>query len=129
MILDIDATLITAHSEKEQAAGTYKHGFGFHPLLCDEAETQEALAGLLRAGNAGANTACDHIEVFEQALAQLPEEARGPGLLVRADSGGATHAFLDHVAASGCQFSVGLDLTEPVRRRSSPCPSRPGARR
>ncbi len=115
VMLDIDATLITAHSEKEQAAGNYKHGFGFHPLLCYEAETQEALAGILRPGNAGANTASDHIEVFEQALAQLPEEARSPGLLVRADSGGATHAFLEHVVAGGLQFSVGFDLTEPVR--------------
>ena len=46
VILDIDATLITAHSEKEQAAGNYKHGFGFHPLLCYEAESEEALAGI-----------------------------------------------------------------------------------
>src|SRR5713101_3187758 len=73
---DLDATLVTAHSDKEQAAGTYKHGFGFHPLLCYEAETQEALSGILRPGNAGANTACDHIEVFERALAQVPEEAK-----------------------------------------------------
>lgn len=124
VVLDIDATLITAHSEKEQAAGNYKHGFGFHPLLCYEAETQEALAGLLRPGNAGANTACDHIEVFEQALAQLPEEAKTAGLLVRADSGGATHAFLDHVVASGCQFSVGFDLTEPVREAILALPER-----
>ncbi|MGB4594008.1 MAG: transposase, partial [Coriobacteriia bacterium] len=57
VILDIDATLLTAHSEKEGAAGTYKRGFGFHPLLCFEATTGEALAGILRPGNAGANTA------------------------------------------------------------------------
>jgi hypothetical protein len=115
VILDLDATLVTAHSDKEQAAGTYKHGFGFHPLLCYEATTEEALAGILRPGNAGANTACDHVELIELALAQLPEDAQGPGLLVRADSGGATHVFLDHVAALGLCFSVGFDLTEPVR--------------
>jgi hypothetical protein len=115
VVLDIDATLVTAHSEKEGAAGTYKHGFGFHPLLCYEAETEEALAGLLRPGNAGANTAVDHIAVLELAVEQLPEQARTPGLLVRADSGGATHAFLDHVVARGFCFSVGFDLTEPVR--------------
>lgn len=115
VILDLDATLLTAHSDKERAAGNYKHGFGFHPLLCYEATSEEALAGLLRPGNAGANTAADHVEVLELALAQLPEEAKGPGLLVRADSGGATHAFLDHVAALGLCFSVGFDLTEPVR--------------
>jgi hypothetical protein len=115
VILDLDATLVTAHSDKEQAAGTYKHGFGFHPLLCYEATTEEALAGTLRPGNAGANTALDHIELLELALAQLPEDAKGPGLLVRADSGGATHAFLDHVVARDLCFSVGFDLTEPVR--------------
>ena len=115
VILDLDATLVGAHSDKEQAAGNYKHGFGFHPLLCYEATTQEALAGILRPGNAGANTAADHVELLDLALAQLPDEARGPGLLVRADSGGATHAFLDHVASHGLRFSVGFDLTGPVR--------------
>ena len=115
VVLDLDATLVTAHSEKEQAAGTYKHGFGFHPLLCYEATTKEALAGILRPGNAGANTSADHVAVLDLALAQLPEETVGSGLLVRADSGGATHAFLDHVVGRGLRFSVGFDLTEPVR--------------
>lgn len=116
VVLDLDATLVTAHSDKERAAGNYKHGFGFHPLLCYEATTEEALAGLLRPGNAGANTAADHISLLELALEQLPEEAAGPGLLVRADSGGATHAFLDQVVERGFGFSVGFDLTEPVRQ-------------
>jgi hypothetical protein len=115
VILDLDATLVTAHSEKEGAAGTYKGGFGFHPLLCYEAGSEEALAGLLRPGNAGSNTAQDHIEVLERSLVQLPEQAVGRGLLVRCDRAGATHAFLDHVEARGLGFSVGLDLTEPVR--------------
>lgn len=115
VIIDLDATLVTAHSEKELAAGTYKGGFGFHPLLCYEAETQEGLAGVLRPGNAGANTASDFLKLLRLALAQLPEQARGPGLLLRADSGGATHAFLDEVVARGLRFSVDFDLTEPVR--------------
>ncbi len=123
-ILDLDATLVTAHSEKERAAGTYKHGFGFHPLLCYEATTEEALAGILRPGNAGANTASDHVRLLELALAQLPQDARGPGLLVRADSGGATHAFLDHVVSLGLRFSVGFDLTEPVREAVLALPER-----
>ena len=124
VILDLDATLVTAHSGKEQAAGTYKHGFGFHPLLCYEATTEEALAGILRPGNAGANTACDQLEVLELALAQLPEGTVGPGLLVRADSSGATHAFLDHVVSRGLCFSVGFDLTEPVREAILALPER-----
>ena len=115
MILDLDGTLLTAHSDKEGAAGTYKGGFGFHPLLCYEATTEEALAGLLRPGNAGFNTAADHIEVLEQGLAQLPADSVNAGLLVRCDRSGATHAFVDHVVARGLRFSVGLDLTEPVR--------------
>ena len=115
LILDIDATLVTAHSEKEGAAGTYKGGFGFHPLLCCEASTGEALAGILRPGNAGANTAADHITVLELALAQLPEGALNRGTLVRCDSAGATHAFLEAVAAKGLAFSVGCDLSERIR--------------
>ncbi|HJW75941.1 MAG TPA: IS1380 family transposase, partial [Thermoleophilia bacterium] len=115
LILDIDATLITAHSEKEGAAGTYKGGFGFHPLLCFEATTGEALAGVLRPGNAASNTAADHIEVLQRALAQLPERALTRGALVRCDSGGATHDFLDAVVARGLSFSVGFDISEGVR--------------
>ncbi len=115
LVLDIDATLVTAHSEKEGAAGTYKGGFGFHPLLCFEAGSGEALAGVLRPGNAGANTAADHLAVLERALAQLPAGAANRGTLVRCDSGGATHDFLDAVVARGLSFSVGFDLTERVR--------------
>lgn len=124
VVLDLDATLVTAHSDKERAAGTYKHGFGFHPLVCYEAETQEGLSGVLRPGNAGANTAADHIAVLDLALAQLPEDVKRPGLLVRADSGGATHAFLEHVASLGFRFSVGFDLTEPVRAAILALPER-----
>jgi Transposase DDE domain group 1 len=115
IILDLDATLVTAHSEKEGAAGTYKGTFGFHPLLCFEAGTGEALAAVLRPGCAGANTAADHVTVLEAALAQLPEGAQNPGTLVRCDSAGATHDFLDAVVARGLAFSVGYDLTERVR--------------
>jgi len=115
LILDIDATLVTAHSEKERAAGTYKGGFGFHPLLCCEASTGEALAGILRPGNAGANTAADHVALLELALAQLPDGAAGRGTLVRCDSAGATHDFLDAVHARRLCFSVGCDLSERVR--------------
>jgi hypothetical protein len=61
LTIDVDATLVTAHSEKEQAAGNYKGGYGFHPLQAYADETREALGGLLRPGNAGANTPADHV--------------------------------------------------------------------
>lgn len=77
VIIDIDATLITAHSEKEHATPTYKKGFGFHPLLAfiDHgcAGTGESVAELLRPGNAGSNTADDRISLLTQVLAQLPD--------------------------------------------------------
>src|SRR4051812_32724995 len=63
IVIDIDATLITPHSDKDGAAGTFRGGFGFHPLLAYLDETREALAGVLRPGNAGANTASDHLRV------------------------------------------------------------------
>lgn len=93
LIIDTDATLVTAHSDKEQAAPTFKRGFGFHPLwtFADHGSegTGEPLSFLLRAGNAGSNTATDHIAVIKAALAQLPGQRRGirPGrkVLVRAD--------------------------------------------
>ncbi|MET7715617.1 IS1380 family transposase [Streptomyces sp. NPDC005407] len=122
LVLDLDATLITCHSQKEEAAPTYKGGFGFHPLVCFLANTGEGMSGRLRPGNAGANTAADHITVLDQALTQIPDAQRhGVDILVRADSAGSAKAFLAHVRdlrTHGVHtfFSVGYAITEPVRR-------------
>jgi hypothetical protein len=91
LTIDVDATLITAHSEKERAAGNYKHGYGFHPLGAWGNETREAFAMLLRPGNAGANTAADHVMVIDRSLAQIPTNSLARiTILVRADTAGAT---------------------------------------
>jgi hypothetical protein len=77
---------VECHSEKEQAAPTFKHGFGYHPLLAFCDNTGEFLAARLRSGNAGSNTAADHIAVLDAALAQVPDAYRhGHPILVRAD--------------------------------------------
>lgn len=115
LILDIDATLLGAHSEKERAAGTYKNGFGFFPLLCFLDETGEPMAGLLRPGNAGANAAADHFEVLQLALEQLPAQDLEREILARADIGGATHAFTSDCRDAGIGFSVGYGVDERVR--------------
>ena len=116
LTLDVDATLITAHSEKEKAAGNYKGGYGFHPLQVYLDETREALGGLLRPGNAGSNTAEDHKTVIDRALAQIPAEyVEALEILVRADSAGATHGLVDYCREGSMRFSVGYELTEKVR--------------
>jgi hypothetical protein len=107
VVLDIDASLVEIHSEnKEQAAPTYKGGYGFHPMFCFADATGETLAALLRPGNAGANTVADHISVLDAAIAQLPgdiaaghpagddEELVRRTVVVRADSAGCTEDFL-----------------------------------
>jgi hypothetical protein len=117
IVIDIDATLISAHSEKEGAAGTFRGGFGFHPLLAYLDQSREALAGVLRPGNAGANTAADHLEIIGLVLAQLPEQViEHARIVVRTDSAAATHAFCDELRALDINYVMGLDLTEPVRR-------------
>jgi len=114
--IDVDATLITAHSEKEKTAGNYKGGYGFHPLQVYLDETREALGGLLRPGNAGSNTAEDHKTVIDLALAQIPAKyIESIEILVRADSAGATHGLLDYCREGNLRFSVGYELTEQVR--------------
>jgi hypothetical protein len=114
--IDLDATLVGAHSDKEGAAGNFKGGFGFHPLLAYGDQTGEALAGELRPGNAGANTAADQIAVAEQALAQIPvEHVADINLLLRVDSAGACHELLDWCRDARIGYSVGYDLTETVR--------------
>ncbi len=118
LVIDLDATLVTAHSDKEGAAPTFKRGYGHHPLwaFADHGAegTGEPLAFLLRPGNAGSNTATDHITVTRAALAQLPSHRPGtrPGrkVLIRTDAAGCTHAFLDWLVGQRLQYSVGFTL-------------------
>ena len=95
LVVDVDATLVTSHSEKENAAPTFKKGFGFHPLCAfvdhGAAGTGEPLAIALRPGNAGSNTAADHIAVITAALRQLPRGRAGKSVLVSIDGAGSTH--------------------------------------
>ncbi|MBT2513647.1 IS1380 family transposase [Arthrobacter sp. ISL-30] len=117
LILDLDATLVTSHSDKEHAVGTYKGGYGFAPFIASvdygtSNGTGEILACLLRPGSAGANSADDHIRVFEAATAQLPEaffpdgRLDGQRILVRTDSAGASRKFLWYLHSLKVQFSV-----------------------
>ena len=122
VVIDLDATLVTCHSEKEGAAGTFKHGFGYHPLVAYLDNTNEALAGILRPGNAGSNTAADHITVLDLALAQLPDDARSGPILIRTDGAGCSHAWVEHLATSGFGYSTGFPVTEAVRTAISTVP-------
>jgi hypothetical protein len=116
--IDLDATLVTAHSDKDGAAGTYKGGFGFAPNLAflDRGDgTGEALAGILRPGNATANNAADNIDLLEAALQALPTLPEGKKIMVRGDSGLATKAFLDYTRQAGCRFSVSFELSDSIK--------------
>jgi Transposase DDE domain group 1 len=125
--IDFDATVTISHAEdKENAAKTWKKTFGHHPLLAfldrPEVSGGEALAGLLRPGNAGSNTAADHITVLDQALAALPERARPrPGdpdsvrVVARSDSAGATHAFAQACRDRGVWFSFGFPVDTRIQ--------------
>jgi hypothetical protein len=119
VVLDIDASLVEIHSEnKEGAAPHFKGGYGFHPMLCFADATGEALAGVLRPGNAGANTVADHVTVLDDAIRQLPEEIRvghragdaaelvGRSVIVRADSAGCTTGFLSACRSRNVGFFV-----------------------
>jgi Transposase DDE domain group 1 len=116
LIIDVDATLVTSHSAKEQAAPTFKRGFGFHPLCAfldhGPEGTGEPLTILLRRGNAGSNTVDDHLTVLRAALAQLPDHGRRPGknVLIRVDGAGGTHGLIDWLTRRRLAYSVGFSL-------------------
>ena len=134
MVLDVDVTLVTTHSEKERAAPTFKGGFGYHPLAvwCDN--TQEMLAVALRPGNAGSTpprfaggtpTVADHIDVLTRAIAQVPASYR-KHMLVRADGAGSSHGLLGWLTEQGTrrgrtlEYSVGRGYPFHCPRRASP---------
>jgi len=115
-VIDIDATLTASCSQKEGAKGNFKKGYGHHPLLSYLDDTGEAPAGILRPGNAGSNTASDHVAVLDLALEQLDEEALQGEILVRGDGAGATHELTVYCREAGMRFSFGFDLDERVRQ-------------
>jgi hypothetical protein len=119
--VDIDGVLVLAHSEKQDATATWKKTFGHHPLVAfvdhGPAGSGEPVAALLRPGNAGSNTAADHITTTKLALAQLPKQhRRGRSALIRTDSAGGTHAFLNWLAKPGrwLSYSVGMTITDAI---------------
>ncbi|GGQ36315.1 hypothetical protein GCM10010266_69580 [Streptomyces griseomycini] len=121
--VDLDGVLVLAHSEKQDAAATWKKTFGHHPLrgFVDHGHggSGEPVAGLLRPGNAGSNTAADHITAARLALAQLPKQyRRGRQTLIRTDSGGGTHAFVAWLAQRGrwLSYSVGMAITDAIHQ-------------
>ncbi|MFG3002286.1 IS1380 family transposase [Streptomyces sp. NPDC048340] len=116
VVVDMDATIITAASKKEGAAATWKKTFGFHPLAAWCANTGECLAMLLRPGNAGSNTVSDHKTVLADALVQIPGASTAK-LLVRVDGAGATHGLHAHLAALNTRrrtvkFTTGWTITD-----------------
>ena len=119
IVIDVDATLIGAHTEKEGAAVNFKGGFGFHPLLAYLDGSREALAGMLRTGNAPAHSAADQITVLEQALEQLPREVVADintEIVLRTDSAGSALALCQAARDARINYLVGFDLTKQVRR-------------
>jgi hypothetical protein len=98
LVIDLEASVVVCHSEKEQAAPTFKKTFGYDPMLAFCDNTGEFLAACLRRGNAGSNTAAHHIGVLDAALMQLPDAHRyGTPILVRTDTAGCTQEFLTHI--------------------------------
>lgn len=125
LIIDFDATLINTKADKQDARPNYKRGYGHHPLLAIIAETDEVLCAKLRPGNAGSNTAVDHVTVAD-ALDQLPAEwSAGHGVdddpadvahrvLIRADAGGASHWFAEESTATSSSPSGSTSITASV---------------
>ncbi|MDQ1018926.1 hypothetical protein QFZ43_005482 [Streptomyces afghaniensis] len=130
VIVDLDGVLVLAHSEKENATATWKKTFGHHPLMgfVDHGRggSGEPIVGLLRPGNAGSNTAADHIKATQLALAQLPKRLRrGRQTLIRTDSGGGTHEFVAWLAKRGrwLSYSVGMTITDTIHQAALQIPA------
>ena len=117
VVVDLDATLIGAHSEKEGATPNFKRGFGFHPMMAfvdhGTGGTGEPLAAMLRPGRANASDAADQIAVLDAAMAQLPQQVRSR-VLVRGDTGSGVKDFLWHIHHLGLSYSVGVYGRQPV---------------
>jgi hypothetical protein len=113
-VIDIDGTLVGSHSDKESAAPNYKKRFGFYPITSFLDATGEALAGLLRPGNAGSNTAVDNIRVLDDSLAQLPVDPKHVEVIARTDAAGMTHKYLAACRDRHVRFISGHELSAEI---------------
>lgn len=127
VIVDIDSTLVDAHSDKQHATPTHKRGFGFAPMCAfvDHGQygTGETLVAQLRPGNTSPWNKHDHITALDLALEQLPDHERAQ-VLVRTDSGGCSKAFLHHVTDLGLEYSIGFPAHETVKAALAVIPTR-----
>jgi len=127
LIVDIDATLISAIDSKQDTGANYKGGYGFHSLVAVCAETGEVFDAMLRPGNAGSNTAADHVELLDRVVDALPSQW-GVGhniddtttrldkrIVVRCDTAGASGWFIEHCIARNLEFSFGYQIDCRVR--------------
>lgn len=122
LVIDLDATEITAHSDKELASATWKKHFGFHPLCAfidlGDDHGGEVLSIKLRTGKAGANTVADHLDVLDAALASLPDHADGQPwgrrLLIRSDAGGGTKGLIEHIESLGHGYLMGFRGSDAI---------------
>ena len=126
IVIDLDATLVTAHSDEQGARGNFKGRFGYHPLGAWLDTTGEALAAVLRPGNAGSNTASDHLMMLDRALTQLPERSRHTGtpILIWVDGAGYSPTLISAMSAQGLDFPVGFPVTDAGRAAISTVPKR-----
>ena len=116
-VVDLDASIVLAASEKENAQATYKGGIGFCPNLATCDNTGDMLAIDPRPGGATSNCAADNIALLDLAVSRLPGPCRRR-VLVRLDGAGFSHDLLEHIAAGGgirgraWEFSVGWSCTD-----------------
>ena len=114
--IDLDAHLVTSHSEgKEAASATYKRTFGHNPMVAYLAETGEALAGILRPGCGSPMDAADQLETIDLALAQLPDDVDPASVVIRADSASYAKEVVGGLVDRGLGFVVGARITAPIR--------------
>lgn len=130
VIIDIDATIVAAHSDKQHAEPTHKRTYGLAPMcsFIDRGATGsgEVLALNLRPGNASPWKSEDHIEVLSDALAQLPETERAQ-VLVRTDAGGCSMKFLNHITDAALEYSIGFQPKQGSRPRAKRSLNAPGS--
>jgi hypothetical protein len=136
VVLDVDASLVEIHSENKQgAASHYKGGYGFQPMFCF-ADDGEALAGILRPGNAAANSGADQLAVVDMAIAQLPADVAAghhagddasevrERIVVRADTAGHVRAFIVGLVARNIEFSISARVSDQLDAAIMQIPAR-----
>jgi hypothetical protein len=115
IILDIDTTDDATHGNQQM---TFFHGYYdqymYHPILVYDAETEELIPAVLRAGNSHASYGA--VPILKRIVWRLKKALPKTEIIIRADAGFAIPELYEYCESEGLKYAIGLVRNDVLER-------------